>query len=197
MSFLPTHQKDAFRIHVDDPTALYTLSSNLREQLSTSLKSLPPLIICIGTDRSTGDSLGPLTGWRLTSLLRKHTVEVFGTVDTPVHAQNLSKVLSEIDAKIKKHTVIAVDACLGSSSNIGTVLIEPAPLNPGSALKKVLPSIGDISISGVVNAGGFFELQVLQNTRLSLVLKMSQLIADGIYFSLLNPIRAKSSPSCS
>ncbi|MFP3381143.1 DUF1256 domain-containing protein, partial [Bacillus sp. SIMBA_069] len=52
-------------------------------------------------------------------------------------------------------------------------------LKPGAGVGKELPPIGDASITGVVNVGGFMEYFVLQNTRLSLVMKMATQIADA------------------
>lgn len=52
------------------------------------------IFFCIGTDRSTGDSLGPLVG---TQLIKKNlpAERVYGTLDRPVHAINLDETLSE------------------------------------------------------------------------------------------------------
>jgi len=177
-------KENKLRVHLDDPLAVHKLSRQLSDFLSCSVKKEKPIILCIGTDRSTGDSLGPLTGWRLTSLLHDTGIEVFGTVDNPLHAQNLVQNLSAISEKTSRHPVIAVDACLGQHTNVGTVLLVQEALKPGSGVCKELPPVGDISISGIVNVGGFMELQVLQNTRLSLVLKMSQIIANSIYLAV-------------
>lgn len=173
-----------FRVHVDDSLAILKLSTNLAELLQKSVKKEKPIILCIGTDRSTGDSLGPLTGWHLTSLLRPHGIEIFGTVDNPVHAVNLENNITTIKDRGPHHPVIAIDACLGKVSPVGTIALEEEPLCPGVGLNKSLPPVGDISITGIVNIGGFMEFQVLQNTRLSLVLKMSRIIANSIFLAL-------------
>jgi len=52
-----------------------------------------------------------------------------------------------------------------------------------------LPPVGDMHITGIVNVGGFMEYFVLQNTRLSLVMKMSHIIAEAIFLSLLDTHR--------
>lgn len=45
------------------------------------------LLFCIGTDRSTGDSLGPLIGHKLKRAgLKDRRITVVGTLDSPVHA---------------------------------------------------------------------------------------------------------------
>jgi putative sporulation protein YyaC len=172
------------RVHIDDPCAVLTLTRRLSGLLEGSPKKKNPHIVCIGTDRSTGDSLGPLTGWRLDKLLFRKDVSVFGTVDNPIHAQNLQPLLADIAESSKERPVIAVDACLGVLCNVKTILLEEKPLRPGTGVNKILPPVGDVSISGIVNTGGFMEIQVLQNTRLSVVMKMAHIIADGIFLAL-------------
>ena len=50
--------------------------------------SRPIVVLCIGTDRSTGDSLGPLVGNKLKFLIR-NKVHIYGSLECPVHAKNL------------------------------------------------------------------------------------------------------------
>ena len=63
-----------------------------------STNTRPIVFVCIGTDRSTGDSLGPLIG---TLLEEKsiHPFHVYGTLDHPIHALNLAEKLIEIKDK--------------------------------------------------------------------------------------------------
>lgn len=172
------------------------LARQLEDFLLDTAKRKPPIICCIGTDRATGDSLGPLTGWRLQSLLQglsatnsyRNEIEVWGTVEHPVHAANLRETLAVLAPKIKERPLIAIDACLGHYSNIGTIVFQHGPLKPGTAVKKQLPEVGDAGITGIVNVGGFKELQILQNTRLHIVLKMSQIIAHSIFLALRNTV---------
>ena len=56
------------------------------------------VILCIGTDRSTGDCLGPLVGHKL-KLIQYKNIITYGTLDNPVHAKNLYEVIQEIDDK--------------------------------------------------------------------------------------------------
>ena len=51
---------------------------------------------------------------------------------------------------------------------------------PVNAVKKELPPIGDISIKGIVNVGGFMEMLVLQNTRLNVTYSMGNKIARAL-----------------
>ena len=155
------------------------------------------LFTCIGTDRATGDCLGPLVGTNLKRL----GYEVVGTLDEPLHAQNLIQELKRVSAIFKPDIVLAIDACLGKVEEIGKITLSNSPLTPGAAVHKTLPSVGDISIMGIVNMGGFLEFQVLQCTRLHTVMKLAsditnliwQAVPDRRRDSLVNNNRKKQS----
>jgi putative sporulation protein YyaC len=152
------------------------------DSLMTRLRAHPgeEIVLCIGTDRSTGDCLGPLVGTRLKQLGGSR-IKVYGTLDEPVHALNLTSVMEEIGTRHRDPFIIAVDACLGKTERIGYINVKEGVLFPGTALKKSLPAVGDVHVSGVVNVGGFMEHIVLQNTRLNLVYKMAETIAWGLF----------------
>ncbi len=177
--------RESLRVHMEEPLAVTKLSDFLARFLQEgNFLNNSPVILCIGTDRSTGDSLGPLTGMRLATLLRGSSIPVYGTLDEPVHATNLQEYINLIRKNWTGHPVIAIDACLGQAINVGTILADDKPLRPGAGVHKDLPEVGDFSFSGIVNVGGFMEFQVLQNTRLSLVYKMSHVIANSIFLGL-------------
>ena len=54
------------------------------------------IFLCIGTDRSTGDSLGPLVGENLKSL-KLNNVHIYGDLENPVHSKNLHSTLNQIE----------------------------------------------------------------------------------------------------
>ncbi|MCM3702575.1 spore protease YyaC [Paenibacillus macerans] len=141
------------------------------------------VVICIGTDRSTGDCLGPLVG---TSLAKYNCPEfhLFGTLDEPVHAMNLKDTLELINRTFADPFIIGIDACLGQTSSVGSIQVVQGPLRPGAGVNKELPPVGDIHLTGIVNVGGFMEYFVLQNTRLSLVMRLSDIIANCVYTAI-------------
>lgn len=168
------------RIHVNDKEARTLLSRTMQRLLDVDLRSGHKLVcLCIGTDRSTGDSLGPLVG---TKLLDAGFPEgrVFGTLNEPVHAANLTVALQRLYRTLESPFVIAVDACLGRSENVGQITVARGPLRPGTGVNKALPAVGNLHITGIVNVAGYMEYLVLQNTRLSLVMQMAEAIAGGI-----------------
>jgi putative sporulation protein YyaC len=143
------------------------------------------IFLCIGTDRSTGDSLGPLIGHKLSnSPLKYNNTHIYGTLKDPVHAKNLEENINTIHANYEQPFIVAVDACLGKMDRIGHVTVGRGPLRPGAGVNKQLPSIGHLHIMGIVNLGGYMEYMILQNTRLNLVMKMADTISEGIKFSL-------------
>jgi putative sporulation protein YyaC len=174
-----------FKIDHTHPQALDHLSHHLHELISERSHESQIVLVCIGTDRSTGDALGPLVGSRLSSLSLEHICYVFGTLDQPVHAVNLKDTLYEIERKFENPFVIAIDACLGQLSSVGQVTVGRGPLKPGAGVNKDLPEVGNIHITGIVNVGGFMEYFVLQNTRLSVVMRMAECISQSLAATLL------------
>lgn len=143
--------------------------------LPTNLIADDVVFLCVGTDRVTGDALGPLVGTYLNGLGYKN---VIGTIDDPTHGTNLDERAQRLPAG---KTVIAIDACLGSANNVGTMGVIKGSIKPGAGVgKDHLPSVGDYAISGTVNVSGFQEYFVLANTRLSLVMKLARDITSAI-----------------
>ncbi len=179
------------RAHVDSPNFSAWLAHEIAASLSDPLgaRSQPLTVVCIGTDRSTGDALGPLVGSRLTEWRSvRDRIRVVGTLDEPVHAGNLRGAIQALGlARPGAGHVLAVDACLGRVGSIGYITVGEGPLKPGAGVNKELPQVGDAYITGVVNVGGFMEYLVLQNTRLSLVIKMADAIARGVVTYVVGP----------
>lgn len=172
----------SYLVNSNDPNAL-TMFHHYFEQcfFSTLPKNIKNvLLLCIGTDRSTGDSLGPLVGHQIAGN-RYHRIHILGTLENPVHAKNLEETIKGIRLKYPSPFVIALDACLGRHESIGNINISPGPLKPGAGVHKSLPWVGDMHINGVVNTEGFMEYIILQNTRLHVVMKMAEIIAKGLH----------------
>lgn len=178
-----TQRPPELKFNVLQPDSAMNLALRLKDILIEARTGGDDLVIlCIGTDRSTGDALGPLTGSKLESL-RLHP-HVYGTLDHPVHATNLSETLELIHSQFPAPFVIAVDACLGRLESVGCISLGRGPLQPGAAVNKNLPAVGNAYITGIVNVGGFMEHLVLQSTRLNLVVKMADAIAQSFAYCL-------------
>jgi putative sporulation protein YyaC len=158
-------------------------ADNLADELLSFfpvMTSRPIVFVCIGTDRSTGDSLGPLVGTLLEEK-KLSSFYIYGTLDDPIHAVNLEDKLKQINERHFHPFIIGIDACLGRYKSVGFIEVGNGPVKPGAGVNKELPAVGHIHITGIVNVSGFMEFFVLQNTRLNIVLKMAKTIAGGIY----------------
>ncbi|NMB26966.1 MAG: spore protease YyaC, partial [Tissierellia bacterium] len=120
-------------INPDSPFAIIDFSNLILEYLSSSIKACQQLIIlCIGTDRSTGDSLGPLVGHKLAPyIVHYEQVHLLGTLDEPVHAKNLPDFIKKINKEYPEAFILAIDASLGHLDRVGYINIKKGPLKPG------------------------------------------------------------------
>ena len=184
------------KLHIEDPTAIEKFSWNLIDRLHSYgvTSNTQVILLCIGTDRSTGDCLGPLIGSKLSSVEQQFFI-IYGTLDFPVHASNLDEKIEHIRFQYPNAFIVAVDACLGRLENVGCVNIVDGSLQPGAGVNKKLPSVGHIHITGIVNVAGFMEYLVLQNTRLNIVMKMANLVVEGLKFAAINYQQVKNQGS--
>lgn len=158
-------------------------------------KNRPIVFLCIGSDRSTGDSLGPLVGHNLKNVRdNSKNIYVYGSLNYPIHCQNLQDTLNKIYTNFNDPFIVGIDAALGEFQNVGKVLINNSPLLPGLALEKDLTPVGELSIIGVVNINSKSQFMVLQNTRLNTVFNLAEAISKGILYSI-NKLIEYNSPS--
>lgn len=146
------------------------MNENLAQDLQSAINSVQKpynkiIFFCIGTDRCTGDSYGPLVGHMLEQKLNSPDIKVCGTLHNPVHANNLEEKLNAVDAK--NNLVIAIDAALGYEEEIKEIKIKKC-VRPGKGVGKNLPYVGDIGIIAIVNSNSEF-LDSINLTRLSTV----------------------------
>lgn len=162
----------------------YEFGKQLLEKISRQRTHCQPLVfLCIGSDRATGDSLGPIIGYKLKQY-HLSDAHVYGTLEQPVHAKNLNAVIREIHDTFDHPFIIAIDASLGKASHIGYFTLGEGSLKPGAGVGKELPQVGNLCVTGIVNLSGFFENTLLQTTRLYTVMSLADKISTGIYYCL-------------
>ncbi|MFC5468627.1 spore protease YyaC [Cohnella suwonensis] len=130
--------------------------------------------LCIGTDRSTGDCLGPLVG---TMLAERGVPNVVGTLKEPCDSERLPRLLPEL---AEAGAIFAVDACLGRPEHVGGYVVRRGPLVPAQSVGRGFGPIGDYSVAAVVNAVSPKPYWTLQSTSLYGVMGMARAIADAI-----------------
>lgn len=157
---------------------------NVVEVLSLILKDIideNTVVVCIGTDRAIGDALGPLVGTMLKNSDFKYPV--YGTLDNPIHALNIYESIEEIKNTHPNGSFLAIDACLGSKSNIGNIQIRKGPILPGKGVGKKLPQIGNYSIVGIVDKVDENNRFSFNNVRLSFILELAETVALSLLLS--------------
>ncbi len=163
-------------IHIYSNVCKKYLKEELKRRFSESRK--PPVIVCIGSDRVTGDCLGPITG----ELLKERGIPtfVYGTLKQTVSAKE-ARILGEFLKKVHPgRKILAVDAAIGKEEDVGKVRVVRGGVKPGAGANKDLPRVGDVSVMGVVNFGSFLDFALLKATKLGFVRLMAEEIAGAI-----------------
>ena len=136
------------------------------------------VVLCIGSDRVTGDCVGPLTGY----LLAGSGMTVYGSLASPVTALNVRENYELLRRRHPQAFVIAVDSALGTDGEVGSVVIMHGGLRPAAAVGKSMPAVGDLGIAGVVSSRRL-GAGSLSGVRLALPFSLASRIADGIRFA--------------
>ncbi len=141
---------------------------------------LAPVVLCVGSDLSVGDSLGPVTGTKLKEKLAGLNCYVYGTLAKPITAHEVKYMNSFLKATHPNSTIIAVDAAVGLAGDIGLIKVNNQGLKPGSGANKKLAKVGDMSIMGIVAEKTVFNYSLFSATRLNIIYKMAEIISEGI-----------------
>ena len=138
--------------------------------------------LCIGTDRSSGDCLGP---WIGTLLTEAGFERVVGTLEHPCDAEKLPEVMALLPSE---GTILAIDACLGRPESVGAYLVSAEPLIPARSVGRSFPPLGAYSIAGIVNTAGPKPYWTLQTTSLYRVMNMAREAAEAIIRAWRSPL---------
>ena len=95
-----------------------------------------PVVVCIGSDLSVGDSLGPICGTKLKSKLKGTNCYVYGTLSKPVTAHEIKYINEFVRATHPGSPVIAIDAAVGNEGDIGLIKLSRRGVRPGSGANK-------------------------------------------------------------
>lgn len=144
------------------------------------------VFLCVGSDKITGDSFGPIVGTNLEKSFKNfyNNIRIIGTLERPVSGVNLEKTVKEIYNTYEKPCIIAVDAALSKKEDIGRIIVSEAKMKFGTGTNKKVIQIGDISIKGIVAKDckiPKYNFNELQTTSLNIVMKLANITSDGIY----------------
>ncbi len=144
------------------------------------------VILCVGTDKVTGDCLGPLVGTKLKELLSGYNIfniNIYGTLDNNISYINAKTNLNMIKKMHPNAYIIVVDAALSKRENIGKIFINQKETVLGRGLNKNKIKVGRLSIKGVVGENhniSKYNFYSLRNTSLNTVINLANIIAEGI-----------------
>lgn len=154
----------------DSVDAHVRLAASLRSEMGDGIYADRINVMAIGSDRTTGDCLGPLVGEYLSGV---GPFVVYGTLDEPLHAANMGHIVGGVEG-----FTVAIDAALGSP--VGGVSVRRGALVPGAAFGRELPHVGDIAISALVCETGALGFERLRSVRLGFVRDVAHTIAVAL-----------------
>jgi len=99
-----------------------------REITCRKERSATLITLCIGTDKITGDCLGPLVGTKL--LERGYRHPVHGTLQHPVHAVNLLSTISALQGNYAHPFLLVIDAAVGPAKKSAVFPFPALPFLP-------------------------------------------------------------------
>lgn len=135
------------------------------------------IILCIGTDKVSGDSFAPFVG---TFLKDYGFTNVIGCLEDSVNYSNLLDVIKTLP---KNKKVIAIDASMGRMKDIGKLLVSKGCIEAAKSVQNNNIKVGDYKIEGIVGIGGFgvnLSRTLLMTTSLHLVVSMAKVCAEGL-----------------
>lgn len=145
------------------------------------------VILCIGTDKITGDCFGPLVGSFLIKLFENYNIfniSIYGTLENNINYNNIDKILKRIYKIHQNPCIVVVDAALSKKENIGKIYVSDEKTILGKSLNKNNLLIGDISIKAVVGKDyklAKYNFVNLQNISLNVVMNLANIVSEGIF----------------
>ncbi len=153
-----------------------------------------PVVLCIGSDLSVGDSLGPIAGTKLKEKLIGLNCYVYGCLSKPITAHEVKYINDFLKLTHPGSPVIAIDAAVGAAGDIGLIKIARRGVKPGSGANKKLARVGDVSIIGIIAEKSVFNFSILSATRLNIVYRMADIIAEGVATFIMDCIKNAALP---
>lgn len=144
------------------------------------------IFLCVGSDKITGDSFGPIVGYNLEKLFKNYynNIKIIGTLENPISGVNLKNEINKIYKTYKNPCIIAIDSALSKNEDIGKIIVTDKKMKFGKSINKKTIEVGNISIKGIVALdykNPRYNFNELQKTSLNIVLKLANITSDGIY----------------
>lgn len=137
------------------------------------------VIMCIGSDKVSGDSLGPTVGTLLINNINVNAY-VYGKLGKTINSKNINEYVYFIKSRHKEATIIAIDACMGKREEIGSIKMSYNGIAAGLAVGRKAERVGDIGIVGVVAEESMDNLNSLMEVPYDEVYSLSLKLAEKV-----------------
>src|SRR5690625_6103595 len=97
-------KKEHLRMLHTDPYLFETMSEKIVSWFPTIPREY--VVVCVGTDRSTGDSLGPPTGTFFSEKRPRH-MTIYGTIHKTLHATQLESYVMHMKEKQRTPSIMS------------------------------------------------------------------------------------------
>ena len=156
----------------------------------------PVAFACIGTDRSTGDALGPLVGQRLLKLGFDPDGGHRDARGAAPRPQPRASACGRCGRTRRAPSWWRSTRPSGRRRASASVNLRRGGLLPGQGVGKALPAVGELSLTATVNVqAGALDVQILQSTRLYLVQELAEMIGVACWWAHRNVRRAVVAPA--
>ncbi len=153
------------------------------------------VVMCIGTMKVIGDSVGPRVG----DILKADNIDcyVYGDSVGNINACKIDVYEQLLRACHAGDIVIAVDAALGEKGDVGKIKVVGNGLRPGKALGRSGNPIGDIGVLAVVGERSEDNVATLAGGDVHFIEAMAQKTAATVHALVKYIGAAAASPSTS
>ena len=137
------------------------------------------LFLCIGSEKISGDCIGPIVG---TLLKEKYRIPypVLGTEDNSVNGANIRAYRDNIKKYFPDYKIIAVDSAVGDDKDLWTLKIREGGVRAGGALNPSVEYYGEVGILAVVGSKSGNVLDNLLSAPYSKIVDCAERIAKTI-----------------
>ena len=141
------------------------------------------VILCIGTNKLIGDSIGPVVGQKLKEEKMKEIVYIYGDMKETVNFKNAKEIIEDIFKTYKKPFIITIDSALGTKTMVSKIVVNKGIVRLGKSLGRSICYPSHITIKGVVgeNKNTYEEnIKVLNEVSQEMIGYLSDIMTKGI-----------------
>lgn len=157
------------------------LQKNIYQYRKQSFSDI--VILCIGTNKLIGDSIGPVVGQKLKKENIQEKVYIYGDMKETINFKNAKQVIENIFKIYEKPFIITIDSALGTQTMVSKIVVSKGIIRIGKSLGRSICYPSHITIKGVV--GEYRNtiqenLYTLKTVKQEIVDELSNKMAKGI-----------------